>query len=274
LSVWGDELVRRKSEWPAADELVMCTITKVFSQGAFLTLDEYGGKEGMVHLSEVASGWIKNIREFVWEGQKVVCKVLSVNPRKGHVDLSIRRVKETQRRWKIEQFRREQRAEKLIEYAASKLGKDLDFPYAEAGFTLQEKFGDLHSAFAVVVKNEKALEGLGLDGRWVEVLREVASSAVEVPIFKVAGYVHLSQFGADGIKVIKSAMIAARESVKDPEVHAEFYYVGSPRYRLEVTAPSYKTAEEVMRKIAEAAIVEVKKAGGKGEFHPAKKGEG
>lgn len=266
-------MVRRKSELPAIDELAMCTITEVFPQGAFVTLDEYGGKQGMVHISEVASGWIKNIREFIREGQKVVCKVLSVDPRKGLVDLSIRRVKETQRRWKVEQFRREQRAEKMLEYAASKLGKDLDSAYVETGFALQEKFGDLHSAFAGVAKDEKVLEGLGLDARWVEVLKEVASAAVEVPIFKVVGHVHLSHQGSEGIRVIKSAMVGARDSVESPEVHAEFYYVGSPRYRLEVTASSYKAAEEVMRKIAEEAIAEVERAGGKGEFHPAKKGE-
>ena len=254
------------------DELVMCTITKVFSQGAFLTLDEYAGKEGMVHLSEVASGWIKNIREFVREGQRVVCKVLSVDERKGHVDLSIRRVKETQRRWKVEQFRREQRAEKLLEYAAGKLGKDLDSAYAEAGFALQEKFGDLHSAFVAIAKDKELIEGLGLDARWVDILGEAASSAVEAPIFKVVGYVHLSHTGPEGIKVIKSAMINARDSVKSPDVDVEFYNVGSPRYRVDVTAPSYKVAEETMRKVAEIATAEVEKAGGKGELHPAKKG--
>ncbi len=40
----------------------MATVKEVFDQGAYLTLDEYEGKEGMVHISEIASGWVKNIR--------------------------------------------------------------------------------------------------------------------------------------------------------------------------------------------------------------------
>jgi len=84
----------------------MCTVTKVFNQGAFMRLDEYGGEEGMVHVSEVASGWIKNIRDYVREGQKVVCKVLAVDPKRKHIDLSIRRVKDSERRWKVQQLKR------------------------------------------------------------------------------------------------------------------------------------------------------------------------
>ena len=44
-------MVLRRSEWPAEEELVICTVTKVFAQGAFAKLDEYTGKEGMIHVS-------------------------------------------------------------------------------------------------------------------------------------------------------------------------------------------------------------------------------
>jgi translation initiation factor 2 subunit 1 len=68
-------------------------------------------------------------------------------------------------------------------------------------------------------------------------------------------------------------MISAKDLVKNDEVNAEFYYVGSPRYRIKITAPSYKIAENALKKAVEGAINAVKKAGGKGEFHPAPKGE-
>ncbi len=64
-------------------------------------------------------------------------------------------------------------------------------------------------------------------------------------------------------------MMDARDSTKGNEIDVEFYYVGSPRYRIEVTAPSYKTAENAMQKAVEGAIAAVKKAGGRGEFHRA-----
>jgi translation initiation factor 2 subunit 1 len=267
-------LVRRRSEWPAEEELVVCTVAKVFAQGAFAKLDEYAGKEGMIHISEVASGWVKNIRDFVREGQKVVCKVLAVNPEKGHIDLSLRRVKDGQRRWKVQQWKREQRAEKLLELAASRLGKGLDEAYEEIGFALQDKFGDLYSAFeSVAAKGKETLGDLAVDKHWLDIIGEISASMVVAPTVEVVGYVDLSCPTPDGVDVIKSAMMSARESVKTDEVNVEFYYVGSPRYRLKVIAPSYKIAESAMQKAAENAIAAVKRAGGEGKFHPVPKGE-
>jgi translation initiation factor 2 subunit 1 len=259
-------MVRRKSEWPSAGELVVSTVTKVFDQGAFVSLDEYGGKEGMVHLSEVASGWIKNIRDHVREGQKVVCKVLAIDPSRNLVDLSIRRVKDSERRWKTERLKLEQRAEKLLELAAKKLGKTLDQAYEEVGFPLQEKFGDVYAAFEVTAKDPGSLKEIVKDKRWLKALVELAAATVQPPTYKVVGHVELSCTAPDGVEVIKSAMIRARKAVEEGDVRAEFYLVGSPRYRLEVSAPSYKVAESALRQVAELAIGFVTKAGGKGEF--------
>ncbi|MEM2890008.1 MAG: translation initiation factor IF-2 subunit alpha [Candidatus Hadarchaeum sp.] len=258
-------MVRYRSEWPSVEELVLCTVKKVFPQGAFVTLDEYGGKEGMVHISEVASGWIKNIRDHVRENQKVVCKVLAVDPARQQVDLSIRRVKDGERRWKAQRVKLNQRAEKLLELAANKLGKTLDQAYEEIGFKLQEKFGDLYSAMETAGKDSSSLVGLA-DESWVKTIAELAKESIQAPSYKVTGNVILSSTAPNGVEVIKSAMINARDSVRDEDINVEIYYVGSPRYRIEVTAPSYKAAENAMQRAVEMMIEAVTKAGGKGEF--------
>lgn len=267
-------LVRRRFEWPEVDELIMCTVTKVFAQGAFAKLDEYKGKEGMIHISEVTSGWVKNIRNHVRERQKVVCRVLDVDKEKGHIDLSLRRVKGSQRRWKAQQWKREKKAEKLLERAAKQLGKGLDVAYEEAGFNLQEKFGDLYSAFEqAAAKGKEVLSGIKIDEEWVETIAQLAASSVEPPSVEVKGYVDLSCPASNGIEVIKSALIDARESIGDSDVGAETRYVGSPKYSIRISAPSYKIAEAALKRAAEAAIATVEKAGGKGEFHSKAKGE-
>lgn len=266
-------LVRRRSEWPEVDELVMCTVTKVFAQGAFVKLDEYQDKEGMVHISEVTSGWVKNIRDHVRERQKVVCRVLDVDKKKGHIDLSLRRVKGSQRRWKAQQWKREKKAEKLLERAAKQLGKSLDVAYEEVGFNLQEKFGDIYSAFEqVAAKGKGILKEIEIDERWAETIAKFAAS-VEPPSFEVKGRIDLSCPASDGIDVIRSALINARETVERPDVEVETYYVGSPRYSIKISAPSYKIAEASLKKAVETAIATVEEAGGKGKFYHKAKGE-
>ncbi len=258
-------MVRHRSEWPSIEELVMCTVSKVFAQGAFVAMDEYGGKEGMVHLSEVASGWIKNIRDFVRENQKVVCKVLGVDTKRQHVDLSMRRVKDGERRWKAQRVKLNQRAEKLLEMAAAKLGKNLDQAYSEVGFTIQERFGDLHSAMEAAAKDADSLSGMA-DEAWVKTIGEIASTSIQSPAYKVSGYVSLSSLMPNGVEVIRSAMMNARDSVRDENTNVDIYYVGAPRYRIDVTAPSYKAAENDMQRAVDLMIESVTKTGGKGEF--------
>ncbi len=88
----------RARGFPENGELVVCTVTSVKNFGAFVTLDEYDNKEGFVHVRDVASGWVKYIRDFIREGQKIVCKVLGVDSSKGHIDLSLKSVNEHQKR--------------------------------------------------------------------------------------------------------------------------------------------------------------------------------
>ena len=91
-------LYRRKG-FPEEDELVLCTVTKIFPHSVFCNLDEFG-RTGVIHISEIAPGRIRNIRNYVRHGKKVICKVLRTDKQKGHIDLSLRRVNEGQRRGK------------------------------------------------------------------------------------------------------------------------------------------------------------------------------
>src|SRR5437667_12856255 len=103
----------RGYDWPDEGELVVCTVANVKNFGAFVTLDEYESKESFIHIAEVPSGWIKYIRDYVREGQKVVCKFLKVDKEKGHIDLSRTPANEHQRREKIQERKNEQKPQTL-----------------------------------------------------------------------------------------------------------------------------------------------------------------
>src|SRR3989338_3986262 len=113
-------MLLKRQGFPEEGEFVLATVTAVQHNSVFTTLDEYG-KTGLIHISEVAPGRIRNIRDFVIEGKKVVCLVLRIDVEKGHIDLSLRRVNENQKREKLSQIKQEQKAEKIIEFVAKKL---------------------------------------------------------------------------------------------------------------------------------------------------------
>ena len=67
-------------------------VTGITKFGAFVELPEK--KTGMVHISEVAPTFVKEIRDFITEGQTVKVKVLSVDVKKRRIGLTMRGVKQ------------------------------------------------------------------------------------------------------------------------------------------------------------------------------------
>lgn len=63
-------------------------VTGITKFGAFVELP--GGKTGMVHISEVAPTFVKEIRDFVTENQMVKVKVMSISE-DGKVSLSMKK---------------------------------------------------------------------------------------------------------------------------------------------------------------------------------------
>ena len=66
-------------------------VTGITKFGAFVELP--GGKTGMVHISEVAPTFVKEIRDFVTENQTVKVKILSISE-EGKVSLSMKKAVE------------------------------------------------------------------------------------------------------------------------------------------------------------------------------------
>lgn len=280
----------RGMEFPEPGELVVCTVTDVKNFGAFVWLDEYPTdkgrpkvalraagpdkadavkfedgdfREGFIHITEVAAGWIKYIRDYVREGQKAVCKVLKVDEAKGHIDLSLKAVNEHQKREKVQAWKNEQKADKLLEFVAAKLGKSVDDCWEEFGYPLVDKFGSMYAAFEAAVVDERAIEKVGAGAPWVAGFVAVARENITPPYVDIDGYVEIMCPRPDGAKHIRDALVRIQKADK---VEVKVQYIGAPRYRLLVRANDYKTAEEELQKAAQKAIKHVEAHGGEGKF--------
>lgn len=237
--------------FPEHGELVVCTVKNVKNFGAFVTLDEYDEKEGFVHVRDVASGWVKYIRDYIREGQKIVCKVLGVDSSKGHIDLSLKSVNEHQKREKIQQWKNEKKAEKLVEIVAERMSISVDDAYDMFGNDLLETYETLYSAFeAAVVEEEDFTEEFS--GDWLDTFIEVAKENVIPPSVQIDGILELTSSAPNGMELVKHALLAAEEAAEDYDV--EITCVGCPKYRVVVNAAEYKEAEEIMKEVSSAAI--------------------
>lgn len=69
-------------------------VTGLSKFGAFVQLPE--GKSGMVHISEVSSNYVNDIREHLAEGNEVRVKVIGIDE-KGRINLSIKKAAEPEK---------------------------------------------------------------------------------------------------------------------------------------------------------------------------------
>ncbi|NOZ89287.1 MAG: translation initiation factor IF-2 subunit alpha [Crenarchaeota archaeon] len=239
-------LVRK--ELPDVGELVVATVKEVYDYGAYLTLDEYGGLEAYLPWSEVASRWVRSIHDVVKPGQKIVVKVIRVNKRRRQVDVSLKRVTDSERKRKMMEWKRAQKAEKILEIVAQKLGKSLEEAYREVGWKLEEAYGELMAAFEeAAIRGEEVLRKAGIPEEWVKPLYEEILRHVEVKQVRIAGIITARSYAGDGVERVRKTLLAVKEAVKAAgDVRVRLYTVGAPRYRLELEGYEYKVLEKAL----------------------------
>jgi translation initiation factor 2 subunit 1 len=259
-----DKLVIKRSGYPSKGELVIGTVTRVLDFGAFVSLDEYENREGLVHISEIAAGWIKDIRDHVKKGQKVVCKVLDTNPKRGHIDLSIKDVNERQRREKVQQWKSEQRAFKWLEIAGEKAGISRE-ELIRVGKNLLKEYETIYGAFEDAFY-EGADNLVDIAGeKLAKAIEEIAKENIKPQKVKIRGYLELMSNAPDGVERIKKSLMEINK-IKADDINIEVEYVGAPRYRITIEGEDYKSAEKVMKKAVDGVLKRIKKLGGSGNF--------
>ena len=114
-------MTETSEDWPDEGDLVVCSVKSVKENGAYLDLDGYPGREGFVFIGEIATGWVRNIRAHVREGQRIVAKVIGIKRDRDSITLSIKSVSEERRRGALQSWKNEQRATQIMKVAADRI---------------------------------------------------------------------------------------------------------------------------------------------------------
>jgi translation initiation factor 2 subunit 1 len=241
-------------DYPERDEVVIVTITKVLDYGVFAELLEYNNSKGFVHISNVSTTWVKNIRNFVKIGQIRAAKVLNIDQQKGQVDLSLAAVSSPREKQKINDYRQFKRSEKLIEALAKQNNKEFDLVWEKVADPLIEEFGTLHDAFKKIALGNSIDKVVSKE--WVKPLKELVEKNISISEKILRGTIKLSSVSSTGLNDVKEVM-KGMEKIKGCEVA----YVGSGSYSVSVTALTFKEAEKILNTAIEAAEKTAKKKG-------------
>lgn len=248
-----------KKDLPKQGEILTAVITSIRPNSAFAKLEGYD-KEGMIHISEVANGWVRDIRKHVKPGQKVAVKVTRVDPIRGYISLSIKAVGESQKSAAFKEKHLEKRAEKMLEMAASSIGKSLKEAQDEIGQLAIDKFGSLYGAFEAAIKKPEKLEKAGLPESWIEAIKKISEKTISQKEFEFRASVEMQSLEGNGIDKIKKILEAVEGK------HVKVSYISAPKYLAHYSAKDAKKAEKSFTNILEDAQKQAKDSGVRMEF--------
>jgi len=242
-------MLLNKQGYPEEGELVLCKINKVSYNAVFVNVDEYR-KPGMIHISEVSPGRIRNINDFVKVGKAVVCKVLRVNTERGHIDLSLRRVNDNQKRKKMDTIKQELKAEKIIEDSAKLLKLDVQkFYYAVAKIPMQED-KCVYPSFEAVIEEDYDLSVLGLEKKQTETIEKLIRERIKPKQVEIVGDISIKTYEANGVDVVRKALVMIEDADREK---ISIKYLGASKFRLMLVAHDYQEAEGILKKGLDAA---------------------
>jgi len=236
-------------EWPEVGYLVIATVKRVESYGGYVSLDEFENKEGLLHISEISSRWVRNIRNHVRPGQKLVLQVLRTDPSKEQVDLSLRRVTKDDKRKKLEEWKKARKAETLVTQAANELNIDLNQLYETEIIKIVDSFGSLYEGLeAASKKGSVALIEVGLSENVAQTLTEVSKDKIIIKGVTVQGVIEMTSLNSEGVEDIKMAFVEAAGVAEGFDSTINVSTMGAPKYRIELIAEDYKKAELALDK--------------------------
>lgn len=204
------------------DDVVFCMVKKIEGTTVFVDVEDDG--EGSISLSEIAAGRIRNIRDYVSPGKKIVCKVLKII--NGHPQLSLRRVTAKERDEAKERYEKERSLFGMLKAVVKNPQEILE--------KIKLKY-EAHEFLESVKEDIKTAEEF-LSKEIAQAFKKILSEKKEKQK-EVKKEIVLKSFSPEGVKDIKDILSAP--SAKGIDIK----YLGSSKFSLSASAKDPKTAD-------------------------------
>ena len=252
-----------QQELPEQGEIIIATVTKIMDHGAYVSLDEYDGIQGFLHISEIAPGWIRSVNKFVKEGEKKVLLVKKISRERKDIDLSLKQVSNDQKKKKLLEVKRFEKGSTLLQSVKDK-AKLSDKEGEELEESIYSKYDSIYDCFIDIArKGNSVIKDLKLSKKVLSAIEGV-STKIKLPSVEIRGILELTSNRPDGVEVIKKILL---DSVKrETDINAVITYLGAPKYRLRVTAQDFKSAEKSLKPILSKIQQSIEKKKGTFKF--------
>ena len=247
-----------EEELPEEGELVIAVVKKIFDYGATCELLEYNNMQAFLPIREVASGWVKNIHEFLHEGERIVCKVYHVNKEMKSVDITLKKVTQIEKKEKLQQYNAEKRAEKFLEAIAKGLNISEE-KLKETKEEILKSYSSLYDLFYDAYNKTKNFESLAIPEEIKKEIEEKASEVIEEKKYELIYKIKLQTFDTkNGIEKLNEAINLLKKAGFDVT------YISAPFYQISTTTHEPQKIEKGILKVVDKLkkqidVVEIEK---------------
>lgn len=211
------------------NETVLCTVTRIENAAVFVNMDDFES-EGTITFSEISPGRIRNIREFVNVGKKIVCKVL--RKKEDHIELSLRRVSAKERDAILDKYKKERILSSILKpVLGDKTGEVIEKIKQESDTS--EICDKLREAPEIIKKFVTSSQ--------LEHLKKQLADKKEKEK-EVNKKIIVKSDSDSGIKEIKEVLSATGSN-------ADISYLGSSQFLVRIKGKEYKTANSQLDKV-------------------------
>jgi translation initiation factor 2 subunit 1 len=201
-----------------------------------------GGKEGTLTTSEIAPGRIRNLREYVVPGKKIVCKILKILG--NNIHLSLRRVKQTERKELLEKIEKENSYQAILKTVLGKEKSEQLITEITQEYPLIE--------FIEKIKADKKLLEKYFSKEEGDKITQILQTKKEKEKEMKQNF-SLSNKSSDGILIIKKILKQTSEEIasefKNPKI--TITYLAAGKYRFTIKGEDFKEIKTISNKFFE-----------------------
>jgi translation initiation factor 2 subunit 1 len=146
-------------DFPTLEELVVVNVKSIAEMGAYVSLLEYNGAEGMILLSELSRRRIRSINRLLRVGRNEVVMVIRVDKEKGYIDLSKRRASPEDIVKAEERFSKAKAVHTIVKHLSIKHKTPMLSLYERIFWPLYRAYGHAYDALQVAVSDPDTILG-------------------------------------------------------------------------------------------------------------------
>ncbi len=218
-------------------DIVLCTVDRIVGTNVFVKIHLNNKEiEGSIVFSEVASGRIRNIRNYVVPKKKIACKVLRIL--KSGVELSLRRVTKEEAKEVKKEYEIKKNYEKIIKSVVGGSAEKIIEKIKG-----KERIYDFLQKAKDSLKEKKELENLVGKKNAEKIIEIIKSQRQKKSTLKKEIFATTTE--PDGINLIKELLKELSKKVKNSEIK----YTSAGNYILEKQTKDVKKADRKMKSV-------------------------